>query len=272
VEDGKWISPKRKALAKTDKLVIDDIAMLFDETYDEALRLFAVYVTLPNASKITFCQDKSMKWIKDYDRRTYGQMMYRALPKSRAETFATVVPLKDKDVCIRFPPRGDFQRDTSSRILEFIGYFAGKSTIRFHQSVNDQYLTLNTIRRAKCIYSFYPDPSGIPAKRLLFQHFRKMVAKQVLWLRQFAPGPWNELNAKLEAILNSEEDPDDKMEAARKAIRDPSHLPQQGVRGRFAAYVYGPIEQVFSEMMAALNPDCESACPCCGEKGSPINT
>jgi hypothetical protein len=170
--NGRWINYKWNALAKADRLVIDDIAMLFDEVYDSALRSFISCVKLPNVSKITFCQDKSMKWIKEYDGRTFDQMMYRGLPTSRAGPFSTVVPLKNRDVCIRFPPRGDFQRKTSPRILEFISYFSGKSTIRIHQSANDRYFTLSTVRRGKSVYSFYPGPSGVPAKDMLFKHFK----------------------------------------------------------------------------------------------------
>jgi len=199
--------------------------------------------------------------------------MYRGLDTSRAGPFSTVVPCRTKDVCIRFPPRGDFQRKTSPRIMEFIGFFSGKTTIRIHQSINDRYFTFNTIEKAKGVYSFYPDPSSIPARPILFRHFQPMLDQQIWRLKQVTCGRWEELYTRFKGILDSEDTPEDKLEAVKNALRDPCHQPQPVERDRWQlADIYESIEHLFSEMVAALDGDGGSACPCCGEKGSRLNT
>lgn len=268
--------------------MIDDIQVLFDCAFDKNLKLFCENVKLPNVSTIIFCQPKAVPWTYQNDDNNVIQH------HSRAAMFARVLPAKVKDICIQIPKNGLFQglggasrfRDrwlghfrnqrevlTSTRIMDYITCFSGKLSIRIHQSVNERYITLNDVRRATTVYSFYPDPSGQPGRKQIYLAAEKWMVRHV-WLvmrtsywevPSYDPGL-----SRFKTILESDADPEEMRLAAEKVIEEPVGRWQTiGVVWQWSLDLI--LRKCFLELMRALNPDSQSACPCCGEVGSPLN-
>jgi hypothetical protein len=134
---------KVASLSKCTTLIIDDIAVLFDNAFDDDLEKFCSRVILPNATKIIFCQGKYQEWPTSPFPKALKNVEdhYKVLlPSTRANQFKAVLPARHKSVCIRVPTSGSFQslgeaatiRGLTKRlsIRSPVGYGSKRYTVR----------------------------------------------------------------------------------------------------------------------------------------------
>lgn len=291
-----WYWYNRPGLARTTTLIIDDLYVLFDTRYDASLRTFCHHVRLPNVTKVIFRHDRktAAKFKFHYgefeffvarrplvcNHTMWPPQTYEPHQPSRTNMFTHVLPNKSKSVCVSISPNDSFQKLTNDRIMGYVSWLCGDNQIRIHQPVNPNYLTLNIDQRrphvrrsASTVYSFYRDLSGIPARPHLLRAFEVLLVRQVKPLVDYDVPHWTGLFAKFVELVNGEDQPKEIMETMREAIMSPhrEYLPKVGTYYTHLRLLK-TLENVFAEMLAALNPDSETACPCCGQTGAPLNS
>jgi hypothetical protein len=278
---------KRQAFTKLTRLVIDDIQVLFDRTFDKDLKLFCENVKLPNVTRIIFCQPEALPLTFE------SGNTHNIQHHSRAAMFARVLPARVKDVCIQIPKNGLFRglgkasffRDkwrsesrhhgnvlTSTRVMDYIDCFSGKITIRIHQPVSERYITLSDIGRATTIYSFYPDSSPRPGKDRIYQAVDQWMERHIWGVMEIGYqqlGSRHGIFGALKEILEGGAEPEEMIVAAGRAT-DPMYRQWVDVGEIFKYSLKIHLMQCFMGLMGTLNPDTESPCPCCGETGSPL--
>jgi hypothetical protein len=298
-----WYWHNQTELARATTLVINDLYVLLDTRYDAALRKLCHRVRLPNVTKVIFRQDRQQTqrfkfhhaefecfiarrpkptWqdFGTWQRITNGSpLQYTPFQRSRARMFTNVLPNKNKTICVRISPNDNFQNLTNDRIIEYAGWLCGDNKVRIHQSVNPNYLTLNVSqehpplqRSVSTVYSFYQDLSGTPARPKLLRAFEIFLNRQVKPMAESNVPNWTSLHPMFMELINGSEDLKDILEAMTKAIRDPnlrrSPMYETWAEERRSLRA---LENVFVEIIAALGPDSETACSCCGEIGAPLN-
>jgi hypothetical protein len=272
---------KDRALTKCTNLVIDNIFMLFDRRYDARLRSFCNYVRLPNVTKVIFRHGRHRGPKLHLDEGEFEFFLEKSHRVSHAGKFTPVLPNKFKEVCVHISPNEKIQRVTTDRVMQYAGWLSGTNTFRIHQPAKTSNLILNVDwrhphipRPGTTVYSFYRDLSGASAKPHLLEVFETIINRQVGPLVNYRLENWSNIFPRFVDIVNGNMHPDDMLVLAKKMVRDPAHQtypdsefgPDQETRICLKIF-----DNVFVEMLAILNPDFESACPCCGEKGWPLN-
>jgi hypothetical protein len=278
---------KLAALARTKKLVIEEIPILFHERHDLDLVKFCKKVVLPKVTKVVWCQHKAGEWGKEEleERKEKVKSIpinpMDAIPRCRADIFQKVLPAEHKTMCIQVPKSGLFQTlgpaaitrklawgekpytlRTIDRMLEYMNAMSGRVDIRIHQSINGRYICLGSL---PTIYHFGKNRTPYSARSQIISAYRRATSHHMepllymcRWHIQFRIDAF-------EYLLRRNMSREDQATEAKKVLY--SWLPLMRLRsGATQKQVCAVMLQDFFQAAATLRAEgTGDACPCCGE-------
>jgi hypothetical protein len=282
---------KVTALARTTKLVIVDIPVLFRPENDFALKKFCKKVVLPKVKQIMWSQNEVREWTHQAQglaERHFRKPVHNALPRSRADMFRNVLPAETKIVCVQIPRSGLFPNlgpqatvphrgtmvkrysiRTFDRVMEYVGAFTGRVDLRVHQPLNERFLSLANI---PATYSFHKGTgtSDQPARNQIIAAYQRTIHHHVLPLLRLHRSEGAEIMfPDLVELL----EPGIPRAELRTRVQSSVHAwsdfwkLQRGVNRRD---VFMTMTRDVFQAASALAADSTSRCPCCGSRGLPL--
>jgi len=282
---------RRGLLAEINTLIIDDIQVMFGEAWREDLVKFCSTVVLPNVTKIIWRQDELREWEPPKQLGADKWMMSPPMPFSsdaeyklliyRPVQFDSVLPAKDKEVCIVVPASGYFQSfghpslyvptkqsryqpvPIIDRIVSHIVKFSGNLTVRLHQPISPEHIAI--CRMPNTIYSFYTDYWNQPAKPRLINAFNENMTGRLrreysaldVWVYHIFPA--------IENILDSDMGREEMLDECKHIVGHPGLFgegPGIDTDEDMSPWDLGMV----SAMIQLLHSDHgEVECGCCGE-------
>jgi hypothetical protein len=293
---------KSYSFQHTTILILDDIPILFRPEFDFYLHEFCKWITLPNVTKIIFCQEPNGPWTGDKLLRLTNhneplEGIKRRLSNTRATLFRKVLTAKTKDVCVQVPSVGDFEKmgninwynynlpahpvnralngygrhrvSTTDLVMQYIEKFSGTVNLRIHQNIMDwRHLRLATIPATYVYRPFTPNPQTPGPSQVA----RASGLATLHHLSQF----WHCTSDRARQdiwdiyylLMHSIDKPLDNHLplighiAILQQFRVAKSRSQKEAEEEFLKKVY--------QGVSALHPDSTTPCPCCKEIGVPL--
>jgi hypothetical protein len=293
------------SLQQATTLVIDDIPILFRAKFDDMLRDFCQWVTLPNVTKIIFCQEEGGLWARDEDYEWKDPKdpteLHRRqnLTETRAVLFAKVLTAETKNVCVQIPPEGRFAKmgyinrywllvdipvphlytsapklqrfsvTTSDRVMEYIEALSGKVNLRIHQDVHGKRNLAHATIPATYVYRSFLPNLGVSDRVQVAQANGLTTLHHLgrFWECQSQNARSN-IWATYYHLINTDEKTPASFETHGGHIRRLQQL--NLMKGRTQIEAEKEYFKKVYQGVSAMRPDSTTPCPCCKEIDVPL--
>lgn len=154
--------------------------------------------------------------------------------------------------------------------MSYLVKLSGDITIRFHQPITPEHLTLAEVPGATTTYSFYPNSTNTTAKAQLIEAWERAMRQRLRRYGRNWPVWSDTLAPAITEILEGDLDQGGMVQACIAIIKKHAFALTSTARVSTAT-----ISEVLSvgvtEMVAALHPTQKFECHCCGDKGGDVD-